>query len=119
MAARQSTAIPDEGEFLADNNTLIPWHDISSVFLDMDGTLLDLHFDNHFWREHVPLRYAERHSLEIEAAKERGVYQGRKPGATKAKPSQAKKLRKKGLTLDEIATAMGVSRMTVCRYLKA
>ena len=51
------------------DNTLIPWHDISSVFLDMDGTLLDLHFDNHFWREHVPLRYAERHSLEVEAAK--------------------------------------------------
>ena len=48
---------------------MVPWHKISSVFLDMDGTLLDLHFDNHFWREHVPLRFAERHSLEIEAAK--------------------------------------------------
>lgn len=35
----------------------------------MDGTLLDLHFDNHFWREHVPLRYAERHNLDVEAAK--------------------------------------------------
>jgi putative hydrolase of the HAD superfamily len=48
---------------------MIPWHKISSVFLDMDGTLLDLHFDNHFWREHVPIRYAERHNLDLETAK--------------------------------------------------
>ena len=48
---------------------MIPWNEIESVFLDMDGTLLDLHFDNHFWREHVPLRYAERHQLDIDAAK--------------------------------------------------
>ena len=61
----------------------------------------------------------ERQRAGIEAAKERGVYRGRKPGSTKANPTQAKKLRKKGLTLDEIATAMGVSRITVCRYLKA
>jgi putative hydrolase of the HAD superfamily len=48
---------------------MVPWHTIDSVFLDMDGTLLDLNFDNHFWREHVPLRYAERHHLDIETAK--------------------------------------------------
>ena len=48
----------------------LPWNEIDSVLLDMDGTLLDLHFDNHFWREHVPLRYAERHGLEVESAKE-------------------------------------------------
>ena len=40
------------------------WSNIDSVFLDLDGTLLDLHFDNHFWLEHVPVRYAERHGLE-------------------------------------------------------
>ena len=39
------------------------WSRIHTVFLDMDGTLLDLHFDNHFWLEHVPLRYGERHGL--------------------------------------------------------
>lgn len=60
----------------------------------------------------------ERQRAGIEAAKERGVYRGRKPGSTKVNPNRAKKLRKKGLTLDEIATAMGVSKMTVCRYLK-
>lgn len=41
----------------------IDWPQIRSVFLDMDGTLLDLHFDNHFWQAHVPQRYAERHGL--------------------------------------------------------
>ena len=29
----------------------------------MDGTLLDLHFDNHFWLEHMPKRYAEKYNL--------------------------------------------------------
>ncbi|MGD8938682.1 MAG: haloacid dehalogenase, partial [Gammaproteobacteria bacterium] len=38
---------------------MIDWTQIDTVLLDMDGTLLDLHFDNHFWREHVPLRYGE------------------------------------------------------------
>ncbi|TNF36923.1 MAG: GMP/IMP nucleotidase [Gammaproteobacteria bacterium] len=43
---------------------IINWPDIDSVFLDLDGTLLDLHFDNHFWLEHVPVRYAEKHGLD-------------------------------------------------------
>ncbi|WP_455203377.1 GMP/IMP nucleotidase [Kaarinaea lacus] len=49
---------------------MIPWDHIDTVFLDMDGTLLDLHFDNHFWLEHVPLRYGEKHGLEADAAKD-------------------------------------------------
>jgi len=52
---------------------MVPWHEIDSVFLDMDGTLLDLHFDNHFWQEHVPLRYAEKHNISIDTAKSRLV----------------------------------------------
>jgi len=48
---------------------MIPWGDINTVFLDMDGTLLDLNFDNHFWLEHVPQRYAEARGLEPAAAK--------------------------------------------------
>lgn len=48
---------------------MIDWAAIDSVFLDMDGTLLDLHFDNHFWREHVPKRYAEARGLAPEEAK--------------------------------------------------
>lgn len=48
---------------------MIDWRNISGVFLDMDGTLLDLNFDNHFWLEFVPLRYAERHGLSLAEAK--------------------------------------------------
>ena len=42
---------------------LLPWHAIDTVLLDMDGTLLDLHYDNHFWMEHLPQRYAELHGV--------------------------------------------------------
>jgi len=48
----------------------IDWSRIRSVFLDMDGTLLDLHFDNHFWLTHVPQRYAEQFGLSHDAARE-------------------------------------------------
>lgn len=47
---------------------MVSWRNIQTVFLDMDGTLLDLHYDNYFWLQHVPLRYAEVHSLTLEAA---------------------------------------------------
>lgn len=40
---------------------MIDWQQIDTVLLDMDGTLLDLHFDNHFWMEHLPRRYAAIH----------------------------------------------------------
>jgi putative hydrolase of the HAD superfamily len=35
----------------------------------MDGTLLDLHFDNHFWIEHLPRKVAERTGRPVEACK--------------------------------------------------
>lgn len=49
---------------------MVPWNTIDTVMLDMDGTLLDLHFDNHFWLEHVPLRYAEKHGITLEQSRE-------------------------------------------------
>lgn len=49
----------------------INWDDIDTVLLDMDGTLLDRHFDDHFWLEHVPKRYAAKHNAPIEATKEK------------------------------------------------
>ncbi|MFH2211965.1 MAG: GMP/IMP nucleotidase [Pseudomonadota bacterium] len=49
---------------------MIDWNQIDSVFLDMDGTLLDLHFDNHFWLSHVPMRYAEKHGLSHAASQD-------------------------------------------------
>lgn len=48
---------------------MVNWSNIDTVLLDMDGTLLDLYFDNYFWREHVPQRYAELHSTTVEDAK--------------------------------------------------
>jgi putative hydrolase of the HAD superfamily len=48
----------------------IDWKSISAVFLDMDGTLLDLRFDNYFWHEHVPLRFSEKHAIEFDMAKQ-------------------------------------------------
>ena len=44
------------------------WENVETVLLDMDGTLLDLHFDNHFWLHHVPVCYAEKHNLSHEQA---------------------------------------------------
>ena len=49
----------------------IDWNLIDTVLLDMDGTLLDRHFDDHFWLEHVPKRYAEKNGMSHEAAKDK------------------------------------------------
>lgn len=46
----------------------LPWPQIDTVLLDMDGTLLDLHFDNHFWLHHLPQRYADKHGIILDAA---------------------------------------------------
>jgi len=55
----------------------LPWPEIDTVLLDMDGTLLDLHFDNHFWLHHVPEQIARRDGTDPEAALDwlRGEYQ--------------------------------------------
>ena len=47
----------------------VDWNNIDTVLLDMDGTILDRHFDDHFWLEHVPKRWAARHGVQIGVAK--------------------------------------------------
>lgn len=47
---------------------MIHWPDIDTVLLDMDGTLLDLSFDNFFWQDYLPRRYAEEHNIPLEQA---------------------------------------------------
>jgi len=47
---------------------VLAWPDIDTVLLDMDGTLLDLHFDNHFWLHHLPRRYADVHGVSLAMA---------------------------------------------------
>ena len=49
---------------------MIDWTQIDSVFLDLDGTLLDLHFDNHFWTEFIPQRYASERQIGLEEARD-------------------------------------------------
>jgi len=68
----------------------------------------------------IELEYRqERQAAGIEVAKRKGIYKGRKKGTTKAQPSRARQLRAKGLTVAEIAQAMGTNKRTVQRYLKA
>jgi putative hydrolase of the HAD superfamily len=49
---------------------MIDWDQIDTVLLDMDGTLLDLHYDNYFWMQHLPRVYAERHGLSEEDSRD-------------------------------------------------
>ncbi len=56
-------------ETLSPPSSKIKWEAIQTVLLDMDGTLLDLNFDNRFWLEHVPLRYGQRYGMDLETAK--------------------------------------------------
>lgn len=48
---------------------LFNWSDIDTVLLDMDGTLLDLSYDNYFWHHHLPKTYANLHKLKLDATR--------------------------------------------------
>lgn len=47
----------------------IPWEDVETILLDMDGVLLDLRFDNFFWEEYIPRCYGKANGLAPEAAR--------------------------------------------------
>ncbi|OLC44326.1 MAG: hypothetical protein AUH74_00575 [Nitrospirae bacterium 13_1_40CM_4_62_6] len=53
------------------SHQLFDWDQVDDVLLDMDGTLLDRHFDNFFFEEELPRRYAAKHGLAVEEASER------------------------------------------------
>lgn len=48
----------------------LPWSQIDTVLLDMDGTLLDLHFDNFFWLDYLQQCYARKHGLSLQQAQD-------------------------------------------------
>ena len=41
-----------------------------TLMLDMDGTLLDLAYDNYMWMEHIPSEYARKHEVSEEHARD-------------------------------------------------
>ncbi len=41
------------------------WDAIDTIFLDMDGTLLDKYYDDYFWEQYVPKVYAEKNQLDV------------------------------------------------------
>lgn len=49
---------------------MFPWAQIDAVLLDMDGTLLDLHFDNHFWQTLVPQTLSQLRGISTAQAAE-------------------------------------------------
>jgi DNA invertase Pin-like site-specific DNA recombinase len=61
----------------------------------------------------------ERQAVGIAVARKAGKYQGRKVGTTKATPERAVQLRDKGLSAEEVAKLLGVSRNTAFRYMRA
>lgn len=50
------------------NVSMIAWDSVDTVLLDMDGTLLDLHYDNTLWNSLLPARYSEAHGISVEDA---------------------------------------------------
>lgn len=48
---------------------MINWEKIDTVLLDMDGTLLDLYFDNYFWQEYLPVYWGKLQGIGGDAAK--------------------------------------------------
>ena len=87
--------------------------------IDLSGTVGHLVAGVLFAIAEIELQHVkERQAIGIAVAKQRGIYKGRKLGATKAKPQRARKLRDKGMTLPEIAQALSVDKRTVSHYLK-
>ncbi len=46
------------------------WDAIDTILLDMDGTLLDKHFDDYFWEEYIPEHYSLLHDIPVEEARQ-------------------------------------------------
>jgi putative hydrolase of the HAD superfamily len=57
--------VPDVAELCA---VTPEWDAIRTVCLDMDGTVLDLSFDNFFWLDALPRHWGERHGVPAEQA---------------------------------------------------
>lgn len=56
--------------FHPETENAVAWDQVKTVLLDMDGTLLDRHFDDHFFLETVPEAFAKKNGLEIDQARD-------------------------------------------------
>jgi 5'-nucleotidase len=58
------------------------WDGIETILLDLDGTLLDRAFDDHFYFEVLPEHYATRHGMPVEASRRHllGLYRAAEGG---------------------------------------
>ena len=52
-----------------DKKNLVDWNKVETVLLDMDGTLLDDHYERIFWQKLIPESYAKNHDITPEDAK--------------------------------------------------
>jgi DNA invertase Pin-like site-specific DNA recombinase len=86
--------------------------------IDLNGAIGRMIASVMFGLAEIEMEYRrERQTAGIAVAKSKGIYQGRLKGTTKAKPTRANELRNRGLTVPEIANALGVSQRTIFRYL--
>ena len=49
---------------------MLDWSEIDTVLLDMDGTLIDLNYDNILWNQRLPALFAEANAIGLETARE-------------------------------------------------
>jgi HAD superfamily hydrolase (TIGR01509 family) len=75
----QNAKLQDMTKDFQKQSPTINWAHYDTILLDMDGTVLDLAFDNYFWRELVPGVYAEQQDITEDAARQHiyDLYSGR------------------------------------------
>jgi HAD superfamily hydrolase (TIGR01509 family) len=66
----RSFSINRDSDFKKGILMIFPWNDVTWVLLDMDGTLLDKHFDDYFWETLVPEEYSRRQGMELALARD-------------------------------------------------
>lgn len=78
------------------------WDEIDTVLFDMDGTLLDKHFDDYFWEQYLPEHYSLVHDIPVEDAKRELLARYRKVEDTLAWADTGFWSRELGLDIPEL-----------------